>query len=103
MTDRYCPHEVVIPFDCYLEVSPDCEQCWNEHRDLLEDAGYWNEKLVKADEAREEAQRVTKLEREYSTTGLALGYPRARNTPETDEHRLSRVLGNILGGTDVVA
>jgi hypothetical protein len=101
---RYCPHEVVVPFDCYLEVSPDCEQCWNERRELLEDSGYWNEKLVKADEEREEAERLAehnRLKQRYSITNLALAYPREKRKPETDEQRISRVLGSILEGAEL--
>ena len=102
MTNRYCPHDTLIPFDCGLKISPDCERCWSGHREALENAGYWNEKLVEADEkAAEEAERRAheRLEQSFALTDGALAHPRKPRKPETDEHRLSRVLGNILGGT----
>jgi hypothetical protein len=101
MMNRFCPHDMLIPFDCGLKISPDCEQCWNEHREPLEDAGYRNEKLVEADaKAAEEAERRAheRLENSYGLVDGALAYPREKRKPETDEQRLSRVLGSILGG-----
>jgi hypothetical protein len=104
MNHRYCPHDMLIPCDCGLGVCPACERCWNEHRELLEDAGYWNEKLVEADaKAAEEAERRAheRLENSYALVDGALAYRREKRKPETDEHRLSRVLGSILGGTEL--